>query len=512
MSPILRGRTDINIPLGFHVTPMKRLTLILLSLTSVAFAQPAAVRKIASEISTASLRDNLFYLASDKMEGRMMATKGDTLASIFIADWFKINKLVAPYKNGRSYFQAVTSYKITSKDNLVINGKNYDKPGNWMSSKDFSSAENTGVLLPFFSDPDSLLKALSNIDTKGKTLVIPSVLLEKTATNETFLAQLSAKGIVATMNYGALVDQFTEYAKKNSFLPQYTDSTGAFGKNLRIGSFSLTTERMDELLASDALTVKVYNEIIKTTSRSGILELKTKVSAEVKKSFQKIQAPNVIGMIKGSDPDADCIVVSAHHDHDGRNGSEIYYGAVDNASGTVAIMEMAAMMNKASEKGFRPKRTIIFASFTGEERGLLGSYYYVDHPITPIKKTRAIMNIDMMGRVDTIYSGKKADSSYAYILVKDSLNIGLRTALFKANDNVKLKLDTRYEQPQFAQRRIRGSDQYPFYKKGVPFVRIDCGFAKEYHKPEDTPDKINYALLTKQTQLAFLTLWNMAND
>ena len=491
---------------------MKNFTFILLFLASVSFAQPSAVQKIAAEISITNLRKNLFYLASDKMEGRMMATRGDTLASVFIADWYKKNNLSAPYKNGTSYFQAITSYLVNSKDNLTINGKNYEKSGNWMSSKDFLAVKNTGVLLPFCSDLDSLFHILSTADCQGKTLVIPSVLLEKVANNEPFLSRLSAKGIVATMNYGSLVDQFTEYSKKTSFLPQYTDSTGAFGKPAQLTSFSLTTERMNELLATDKLTVKDYNEIIKTKSRSGIIELKTKVSAEVKKSYQKTQAPNVIGIIKGTDPDAECIVVSAHHDHDGKNGKEIYYGAVDNASGTVAIMEMAALMNKASKKGFKPKRTIIFASFTGEERGLLGSYYYVDHPVIPISKTRAIMNIDMMGRVDTIYSGKKADSTYAYILVKDSLNLGLRTALYKANENVKLKLDTRYEQPQFAQRRIRGSDQFPFYKKGVPFVRIDCGFAKEYHKPDDTPDKINYPLLAKQTQLAFLTLWNMAND
>ena len=119
----------------------------------------------------------------------------------------------------------------------------------------------------------------------------------------------------------------------------------------------------------------------------------------------------------------------------------------------------------------------------------------------------------MMGRVDTFYSGKRADSNYAYILVVDSLNRGLRSALFSANEKLrKLKLDTYYEQPQFMQRRLLGSDQYPFYLKGVPFIRIDCGFSKDYHQPTDTPDKINYELLSNQIKLAFLTTWNIAND
>jgi Zn-dependent M28 family amino/carboxypeptidase len=205
--------------------------------------------------------------------------------------------------------------------------------------------------------------------------------------------------------------------------------------------------------------------------------------------------------------------LSAHHDHVGRNGKDIYYGAVDNASGTVAIMEIATLMKKALEKGIRPKRSIVFASFTGEEKGLLGSSYLASNPLFPIEKTHAVLNIDMMGRVDTMYSGKKADSSYAYILVIDSHNRGLRKALYSANEKLgKLKLDTYYEQPKYLQRRLKGSDQYPFYLKGVPFIRIDCGFSKDYHQPTDTPDKINYELLSEQIKLAFLTTWNIANN
>jgi Zn-dependent M28 family amino/carboxypeptidase len=177
-------------------------------------------------------------------------------------------------------------------------------------------------------------------------------------------------------------------------------------------------------------------------------------------------------------------------------------------------MEIARLLNLAAKQGQRPKRTIIFASFTAEEVGLIGAYYLAENPVVPIEKTHAIINIDQMGRVDTFYSGRIADSMYAYILVKDSLNRGLRKALFDAHESTgkELKLDTRYEKPEFMQRRLRGSDQYPFYLKGVPFIRIDCGFSADYHKPTDTPDKINYELLQKQVRLAFLTVWNVANN
>ncbi|MEO6289783.1 MAG: M28 family peptidase, partial [Ginsengibacter sp.] len=241
---------------------------------------------------------------------------------------------------------------------------------------------------------------------------------------------------------------------------------------------------------------------------------KSVINIHFRRYTENVYAPNVIGVINGTDKKAGCVIVSAHHDHEGKQGKNIYYGAVDNASGTVAIVEMAALMDKCIKAGYRPKRTIIFASFTGEERGLLGSYYFSEHPLYRMSETYAILNIDMMGRVDSFYSGKRADSNYVYILVKDSLNRGLRKAIYTANEStaISLKLDTYYEHPENAQRRITGSDQYPFYLKGVPFIRIDCGFTKDYHKPTDTPDKINYDLLKKQTQLAFNTLWNISND
>jgi Zn-dependent M28 family amino/carboxypeptidase len=276
--------------------------------------------------------------------------------------------------------------------------------------------------------------------------------------------------------------------KAHDFLPHYVDSV---------------TNNMDAGIPVFALSEQRFNELTPAGT----------VSARISKQYVTVAAPNVIGILPGSDPKAPCVILSAHHDHNGRNGSTIYYGAVDNASGTVALLEMARLMDLAVKKGFRPKRTIVFASYTGEEEGLLGSAYFSKHPVYPVNDTYAVLNIDMLGRVDTFYSGRRPDSNYVYILVKDSLDRGLRQAVYKANESsVHLILDTHYEDPQFAQRRIRGSDQYPFYLKGVPFVRIDCGFTKDYHQPTDTPDKVDYDLLTRQTKLVFLTLWNMANN
>jgi hypothetical protein len=362
----------------------------------------------------------------------------------------------------------------------------------------------------------------SNIDVRGKAVLILSgqprdgsgtYLLSGTnrpATVKPYQDVLKDLGAVAVLIYNPRFSQDSALQRRPNhgiYINEYAVSTT---RNLPV--ISLSEARVNELLAPMQATITLLQKAIDGTARPQSLNTTSTISAAVKVDLEKGIAPNVIGMIKGTDKKAGAVIISAHHDHDGKLGGRIYYGAVDNASGTVAIMEIARLMNLAQQSGLKPKRTIIFASYTGEERGLLGSHFFAQNPIVPIEKTWAVLNIDMMGRVDTFYSGKRADSNYAYILVKDTLNRNLRSTVYKANESVGLKLDTYYEQPQFAQRRITGSDQFPFYQKGVPFIRIDCGFSKDYHQLTDTPDKINYQLLTNQTKLAFLTLWNMANN
>ena len=325
-----------------------------------------------------------------------------------------------------------------------------------------------------------------------------------------YLNLLKEKGAVLILMYNNRFTADTLLQRKSSFQTVYKNQ---LIQNNSLPILMLSEGRANDFLTASHKTIKSLVQDITKTLRPQSFNVNTNVSIHLKIDITEETAPNVIGFIKGTDIAAGCIILSAHHDHVGRDGKDIYYGAVDNASGTVAIMEIATLMNNAIEKGIRPKRTIIFASYTGEEKGLLGSYHLADNPLFPIEKTWAVLNIDRMGRVDTFYSGRRADSNYAYILVKDTLNRGLRTALFTANEKLgQLTLDTYYEQPQFMQRRLLGSDQYPFYLKGVPFIRIDCGFSKDYHQPTDTPDKINYELLSKQIKLAFLTSWNIANN
>jgi hypothetical protein len=505
---------------------MKILTCILILTSSFCFGQVKEIQNIASGVSIKRLKKNLSYLASEQLEGRVMGSRGDTLASEYVVNCFKENHLVAPYEKGTSYFQTVNTYKKTLlQSELIIGNKKFENWNGWsfgMRSAETVQLDNIPVVFAGYGIENSLYNDFSNIDVKGKAVLlltgqpqdsIGTYLLSGTkqaAIVSSYQNLLKEKGAVLILLYNNRFTADTLLQRKLSFLTAYKNP---FITNNNLPILMLSEERANSLLTASKKTIKSLVQDITKTLRPQSFTIPTTIGCNIQIDVTKEKAPNVIGVINGTDSSAGCIILSAHHDHLGRDGNNIYYGAVDNASGTVAIMEIATLMNKALEKGLRPKRTIIFASFTGEEKGLLGSYHFAANPLFPIEKTLAVLNIDMMGRVDTIHARKNADSNYAYILVKDSNNRGLRKALLTANEKLgKLKLDTYYEQPQFTQRRLLGSDQYPFYLKGVPFIRIDCGFNKDYHQPTDTPDKINYELLYNQIKLAFLTTWNIAND
>ncbi|MBV7440255.1 M28 family peptidase [Weeksellaceae bacterium TAE3-ERU29] len=218
---------------------------------------------------------------------------------------------------------------------------------------------------------------------------------------------------------------------------------------------------------------------------------------------------NVIAYIEGSDKKQDAIVISAHLDHLGFDGNKIYYGADDNGSGTVAVMSIAKAFKKAKDNGIIPRRSVIFLHFTGEEKGLYGSKYYTDNPLWSLGKTVTNLNIDMIGRIDEEH---KNSPNYLYLIGSDKINKNLKLISEQINDkNFNLKLDYRFDAPNDPNRFYYRSDHYNFAKNKIPVIFYFNGTHEDYHQPTDTPDKINYELLTKRTQFIFATAWELAN-
>jgi Zn-dependent M28 family amino/carboxypeptidase len=235
------------------------------------------------------------------------------------------------------------------------------------------------------------------------------------------------------------------------------------------------------------------------------------VKLEVKKTTNRLQASDVLGFLPGTDLKDQIVVISAHMDHLGIRNGEIYYGADDDGSGTVSILEIASAFTKAKAAGKGPRRSILFLANSGEEEGLWGSQFYTDHPTYPLDKTNVDLNIDMIGRVDP--NRKYGDSmNYVYVVGSDKLSTDLKPISEGNNKKYsKLELDYKFDDPADPERIYYRSDHFNFARKGVPIIFYFDGIHADYHRPTDTPDKIDYDLMAKRAQLVFYTAWDMAD-
>lgn len=223
------------------------------------------------------------------------------------------------------------------------------------------------------------------------------------------------------------------------------------------------------------------------------------------------KSENVLAYIKGTEKPDEIVVISAHLDHIGVHNGEINNGADDDGSGTVSILEIAEAFKIASDKGHGPKRSILFLHVTGEEKGLLGSKYYADvDPIFPLANTVCNLNIDMIGRTDPKRESK--NRNYLYLIGSDKLSTELHNVSEEINNKYcNIEFDYTYNDDNDPNRFYYRSDHYNFAKNNIPVIFYFNGTHDDYHKPTDTPDKIDYDLLENRTRLIFHTAWEIAN-
>ncbi len=219
---------------------------------------------------------------------------------------------------------------------------------------------------------------------------------------------------------------------------------------------------------------------------------------------------NVMAFVEGTELAEEVIVISAHYDHLGINkDGEIFNGADDNGSGNAALMEMARLFKKAKDSGYGPKRSVLFLHVTGEEIGLYGSKYYVEHSIYPLSKTLVNLNVDMIGRVDEKHL---ENSNYIYLVGSDRLSLELHDLNEIVNEKyVGLDLDYKFNKPNEPKRIFYRSDHYNFAKNNIPVIFFFSGLHKDYHKTTDTFEKLSFDLIKKRSQLIFLTAWEVIN-
>lgn len=467
-----------------------------------AFAQkPANPKPYAATITAAELKTHLYIVAGKEMEGRETATEGQRKAAAYIQDHFKALGLTPG--NGTSYQQAFPVYRDKDgKTSIEVNGKEFNEvmPANANEATYYLSE------VVFVGDgiTDSTHDSYKGLDVAGKAvLVMPGKATggaRRRTPGSNFMenARLHGAAVILYVNPGVRAGRnYSGYMYTQAFKP-------TAGPNSFHISGAVAKAIMGEAAYNaDSAAVKNGNAASKS--------YKTELLLQNSKSIERLESTNVLGVIEGTDKKDEYLFVTAHYDHIGMHDGVINYGADDDGSGTVAIIEMAQAFMKAKAEGKGPRRTIVFMCVSGEEKGLWGSEYYSDHPIFPLDKTTADLNIDMIGRIDPLHKGKDS-ANYVYVVGDDKLSSDLRPISEAANKKyTKMALDYKFNAPNDPERIYYRSDHYNFARKGVPVIFYFNGVHADYHKPTDTPDKINYELLAKRTQLVFYTAWDMAN-
>jgi Zn-dependent M28 family amino/carboxypeptidase len=268
----------------------------------------------------------------------------------------------------------------------------------------------------------------------------------------------------------------------------------------------------NRLLQNKSLTIEALQKQIDSSLKPVVFEMNNVVVNTHIEKATPLSTENVLAFIEGSDATLkdEIIIVSSHYDHLGTNpllkGDQIYNGAADNCSGTVACLAMAYAFMQAKQQGIGPKRSILFINFSGEEKGVLGSLYFVNkEPVMDLNKIVAAINMDGIGGIDKNNSAKT--NNYVYIESKKGLSDELVT--IANNMNVAAKQNTKLLD---AAGMGFNSDNKGFINEHVPFIYFSTGRTEFYHQVKDEANTIDYDQMATNVKLVFATAWETANQ
>lgn len=474
------------------------------------FAQDPVALQYGKIITEEDLKENLSILASDALEGRETGKRGQKMAAAFISSYFQELGL-APPVNG-SYYQPVELY-------TSIPGEVYIKAGQ-------EKMVNYGDIV-FYGSADS-----------GGEVSIPVVFAGKGEEEDFAQLNVEGKGVLVMLagdaNFRAPVNLARQKSAKMVFIlntqtdEEFKGYASQFKQYLAGGMLSLqkpsgaqSGRSSGVFLVSPAAAAKIMNtslEKLKKTAedknKKALSKVKeSKVTYKTSVDVKTVKTENVLGYLEGTDKKDELLVITAHYDHIGKlphgDGDLINNGADDDGSGTVAVLQLAKAFAKARDEGKGPRRSILFMTVTGEEKGLLGSEYYSENPVFPLEKTVVNLNVDMVGRRDTIH---KNSPPYVYVIGSDKLSMDLHQLSESVNSKyTNLVFDYTYNDQNHPDRLYYRSDHWNFAKKNIPIIFYFDGIHEDYHRPSDEVNKIEFDLLAKRAQCIFYTAWEIAN-
>ncbi len=479
-------------------------------------------------IQSKNLKEIIQYLASDSCEGRELGTKGIDLAANYIEDL--LNKKGIPKLPGKNtYFQHVDfSWISWDKLSFKIKGVNYKQLWDYLivpaKNQDLDFKTNEVLFLGYGID-DEKYSDYKNVQVKNKVILIYKgepvnksgiFYLTNTMIPSRWSSDLDLK-IKAASKHGAkmvliIEDKFKEFVDQNrqfvispTVLVKEENSDTSFRSN----SMHLSSTTVSLLLAKQIRTVIKARDKINRNGKPQNVIIKTDLEFYQKRNLKHIEGKNILAYIEGTDKKNELVLVTAHYDHIGKRGDEIFNGADDNASGTSAVIEIAATLQQLKNSGKGPRRSVLCMLLTGEEKGLLGSMYYVNNPVFPLENSIANINVDMIGRTDDKY---KQDTNYIYVIGSDRISSDLHRLNLEVNQKYsQLKLDHTYNSESDPNRFYYRSDHYNFAEAGIPAIFFFSGVHEDYHRITDDAHKILYGKTEKIARHIFLLSWELAN-
>ncbi len=511
---------------------MKKTLFLLLFISTGVFAQYHPTGEpFAGTIESKSIKEHVYVLASNDFQGRETGSEGNRKAAEYIAGQFA-SYGIPPIPGEHDYFQEVAFSNVKwSAMELTVSGLPVEHLKEYLSIPQYfpvlkGPIEINSLTFLGYGIDDVAYSDYEGVDVKGKHLLVYS----GEPRDKNGLYRISGSDTVSEWSMDPLIKM--EAARKAGAasiwfieddlmeLVMYARRYLLTGAMLMGSPEKITEDYLPHAAISSSLgqrlagkkvnkVIKLRNKITKT-GKPAHTNLPVDIHWNAVHEIKSTPGVNVLGFVEGSDPvvNDEVVVITAHYDHLGMRGEDIFYGADDNASGTSAVLEIAQAFASAKSEGRGPRRSVLCMLVTGEEKGLLGSQYYSEHPVFPLEKTVADVNIDMIGRKDDLHP----DSNYTYVIGSDRLSTELHEINETANRlYTHLNLDYTYNQDDDPNRFYYRSDHYNFAKNGIPSIFYFSGVHADYHRPTDTPDKIMYDKAETIARLAFYTAWELAN-
>jgi hypothetical protein len=481
----------------------------------------------AASITPEALKQDLSVLASDAYEGRETGKKGQKMAADYIADG-----LAGPVQGSDNpYLQHFTMNRVSMDpaSAIQVGGKSYTQgkdfyvllPGGLLGAtapikptfagygikednySDATPAPGSDLVIllgqPLNKTGQPLLGATSAYGASGiPALSARTSALRAARPKSVFLVAPTAAAFAQTpKDYAQLLGQEQL---------EFTDQPAQSGLGIVLVSPALGAA----LLGTTPAGLTKYEKGVAATGKPMAGEFKpASTNVQLKQKKEPFTTENVLGYLEGGDKKDEVVVVSAHYDHLGIKDGVVFNGADDDGSGTVSVLAMARAFTQAKKDGHGPRRSMLFLANVGEEEGLLGSQYYTDHPIFPLANTVTDLNIDMVGRVDSLHQGK---GDYLYLVGDDRLSQELHTLSEATNQQYQpIALDYKYNAPDDPEHIYERSDHYNFAKHNVPIIFYTSGLHPQYHKATDDVALIDFPAMARRDQLIFHTAWAVAN-